>query len=207
AIDFFIPRVKEVNGDEIIWRKNIFVFLWLITLPLLVGLALFYLMLAAFFGFFPFRQPDPTWGWILLIGWLIDLVWYAYQYDTWRKDEYLVNRTSIVDYKGSPFNLGGEQRRSGTFDVIQNIAYVTPNLLAKLLNIGHVVIESAGTEMTFTFVWVYNPVEVQQEIFKRWLAHKESKVQQDRAYEEQRLVRWIEEFYDLLTPHETNGQR
>jgi CRP-like cAMP-binding protein len=207
VIDFFIPRVREVNGDEIIWRKNIFVFFWLVTLPVLVGLVLFYLMLAAFFGFFPFGQPDPTWGWILLIGWLIDLVWYAYQYDTWRKDEYLVNLTSIVDYKGSPFNLGGEQRRSGTFDVIQNIAYVTPNLLAKILNIGHVVIETAGTEMTFTFLWVYNPVEVQQEIFKRWLAHKESKVQQDRAYEEQRLVRWIEEFYDLLTPHETNGQR
>jgi CRP-like cAMP-binding protein len=206
VINFFIPRVREEHGEEIIWRKNIFVFFALVALPLLVGLTLFYLLLAAFFGFFPFSEPDPTWGWILLVGWLFSLVWYAYQYDTWRKDEYLVTRNSIVDYKGSPFNLGGEQRRSGTFDVIQNIAYVTPNLLAKLLNIGHVVIETAGTELTFTFVWVYNPVEVQQEIFKRWLAHKESKIQQDRAYEEQRLIRWIGEFYDLLAPSETNGQ-
>jgi hypothetical protein len=59
------------------------------------------------------------------------------------------------------------------------------------------VIETAGTEMTFTFAWVYNPVEVQQEIFRRWLAYKESKVKQDRAYEEQRFVRWLGEFHDL----------
>jgi hypothetical protein len=170
-----------------------------------VGLALLYLLVAALFGFFPFVEANPVWAWILLFGWLVNFIWYAYQYDTWRKDEYQVTRTSIIDYKGSPFNLGGEQKRVGTFDVIQNIAYVTPNFVAKLLNIGHVVIETAGTELTFTFLWVYNPVEVQQEIFKRWLAHKERKIQQDRAYEEQRLVRWIGEFYDLLPTSETNG--
>jgi hypothetical protein len=205
AIDFFIPRVREVKGDQIIWRKNFFVFLALVSAPLVVGLALLYFLLAAFFGFFPFVEPNPIWGWILLFGWLVNLVWYAYRYDAWRKDEYLVTRTSIVDYKGSPFNLGGEEQRSGTFDVIQNIAYVTPNLLAKLLNIGHVVIETAGTQQTFTFLWVYNPVEVQQEIFKRWLAHKENKIQQERAYEEQRMIHWLGEFYDLSHPPETNG--
>jgi uncharacterized membrane protein YdbT with pleckstrin-like domain len=202
---FFIPRVREEKGDTITWRKNIFVFLLLVTLPMLVGLTLFYLLLAAIFAFFPFEEPNSTLAWLLLIGWLVNFVWYTYQYDIWRKDEYQVTLTSIIDYKGSPFNLGGEQKRVGTFDVIQNIAYVSPNLVAKLLNIGHVVIETAGTELTFTFLWIYNPVEVQQEIFKRWLAHKESKVQQARAFEEQRLVRWIGEFYDLLPTSETNG--
>jgi hypothetical protein len=174
------------------------VFLKLVTAPLIAGLFLFYFMFAAFFGFFPFGQDNPMLALYLLIGWLVTLLWYTYQYDAWRKDEYHVTRSTIIDYKGSAFNLRGEQRRQGTFDVIQNSTYVTPNFLAKLLNIGHVIIETAGTELTFTFEWVYNPRDVQQEIFKRWRAYKESQTQQAREYEEKRYIRWLGEFHDMF---------
>ncbi len=199
-LDYYIPRVKEVKGEVITWRKNYFVFLKLVTAPLIASLSLFYLMLAAFFGFFPFvgLQGNSALGLYLLIGWLVTLLWYTYQYDAWRKDEYHVTRSTIIDYKGSAFNLHGEQRRQGTFDVIQNSTYVTPNFLAKMLNIGHVIIETAGTELTFTFEWVYNPRDVQQEIFKRWRAYKASETQQARAYEEKRYIRWLGEFHDMF---------
>jgi CRP-like cAMP-binding protein len=197
-LDYYIPRVKEVKGEVITWRKNYFVFLKLVTAPLIAGLFLFYFMFAAFFGFFPFGQDNPMLALYLLIGWLVTLLWYTYQYDAWRKDEYHVTRSTIIDYKGSAFNLRGEQRRQGTFDVIQNSTYVTPNFLAKLLNIGHVIIETAGTELTFTFEWVYNPRDVQQEIFKRWRAYKESQTQQAREYEEKRYIRWLGEFHDMF---------
>lgn len=197
-IDFFIPRVKEVQGNTITWRKNYLVFLNLVLGPLLVGFGLTYLILAALLALFPFDRASLSWAVLLAIAWLLNLVWYSYQYDTWRKDEYQVTLSSIIDYKGSAFNLRGEARRVGTFDVIQNSTYLIPNFGAKMLNIGHVVIETAGTEMTFTFEWVYNPVEVQQEIFKRWLAYKESQLKQERAYEEQRLVRWLGEFYRMM---------
>ncbi len=204
AINFFIPRVQEVKGDDIIWRKNLFVFLNLVAGPLIAAVVLAYFILAALFGFFPFLRPNQIWIWLTLIGWPIVLFWYSFQYDIWRKDEYQLTSTSIIDYKGSAFNLQGEQRRVGTFDVIQNSTYVTPNFIAKLLNIGHVVIETAGTEMTFTFAWVYNPSAIQQEVFKRWLAHKENKTLQDRAYEEQRLVRWLGAYHELLTSPGSN---
>ncbi len=202
AINFYIPRVMEVEGETITWRKNYVVFLKLVAGPLLAGLAVVYLTLAAQFGFFPFANGNATLALVLLLSLPVILLWYSYQYDTWRKDVYRVTRTAIIDYEGSAFNLQGEKRRVGTFDVIQNSTYLTPNFLAKLLNVGHVVIETAGTEMTFTFKWVYNPSAVQQEIFKRWLAYKETQIAQDRAYEEQRLVRWIGEFYDLLASGE-----
>lgn len=197
---YYIPRVKEVQGEVITWRKNHFVFLKLVLWPLLTGLVVGYLLLAAQFGFFPFQNQNWTVSLILLLISPLILLWYTYQYDRWRKDEYRVTRTSIIDYEGSAFNLRGEKRRVGTFDVIQNSTYLTPNFMAKLLNIGHVVIETAGTEMTFTFKWVYNPAEVQQEIFMRWLAYKENKIQQDRSYEEKRFARWLGEFYNLVGP-------
>ena len=145
-----------------------------------------------------------TWLALLLLAWLVVLLWYSYHFYTWRKDEYQVTPTAIIDYKDSAFNLQGEEETVGTFDVIQNTTYFTPNFVAKLLNIGHVVIETAGTERTFTFKWVYNPSAIQQEIFKRWLAHKEAKVQRDWAYEKRRFERWFGEFYDIIGPREAS---
>ncbi len=204
-IDFFIPRTTEIKGDIIIWRKNYFVFLRLVTGPLVTMVAFVYLTLAALFGFFPFRDPTLIWMGMLLLGWPFILVWYAYRYDIWRKDEYQLTKTSIIDYKGSAFNLHGEQRRVGPFDVIQNLTYDTPNFVAKLLNVGHVIIETAGTERTFTFHWVYNPSAVQQEIFKRWLAYKDSQIEQDRAYEEQRIASWLGTYHDMLASGEIDA--
>jgi hypothetical protein len=202
VINYYIPRVQEVDGDTIIWRKNYFVYLRLVLAPLLTWLVVIYLTVAAFFALFPFLESSATLGFLLLLTWPFLLLWYTYRYDVWRKDEYMVNHNEIVDYQGSGFNLAGETRRVGTFDVIQNTTFLIPNFISKLLNIGHVVIETAGTEMTFTFKWVYNPSAVQQEIFRRWLAHKEAKLEQDRAYEEQRLARWMGEFYGLLQSDE-----
>jgi CRP-like cAMP-binding protein len=206
-LSYYVPRVKEVHGDVITWRKNHFVFLKLVLWPLLNGLVVGYLLLAAQFGYFPFQNQNWTVTLILLLISPLILLWYTYQYDRWLKDEYRVTPTSIIDYEGSAFNLRGERRRVGTFDVIQNSTYLTPNFMAKFLNIGHVVIETAGTEMTFTFKWVYNPAEVQQEVFNRWLAYKESKIQQDRSYEEKRFARWLGEYYHLVGPDRpVNGQ-
>ena len=96
--------------------------------------------------------------------------------------------------ESSAFRLRGETSREGTFDVVQNITYSIPGILHKLLNMGHVIIETAGTERTFTFMSVFNPIGVQQEIFNRWVAYQEGRRRHQRESEAQRMAEWIGEY-------------
>jgi uncharacterized membrane protein YdbT with pleckstrin-like domain len=196
-IDYYIPRVREQIGDTITWRKHYIVLLQYAILPLIAGFVAFYLFLAAFVGFFPFPTPDPL-APAFLVFWLFTILWYTYEYDGWHKDVYIVTNTTIIDQESTAFRLRGEKRRQGTFDVIQNTTYQTPTFLTRLLNMGDVIIETAGTADTFTFRQVYNPKEVQQEIFKRWITFKENERRKNRSAEEQRYTRWFKEYHDLV---------
>lgn len=196
-VDYFIPRTREEKGDTIIWHKHYFVLLKLVALPLIAGFALFYLIVDALFGLYLFPLPTGAVVLPLAILWLFTLVWYSYQYDTWSKDIYIVTPSAIIDVEGTPFSLAGERRRQGTFDVIQNTTVDIPSLFAQLLNMGDVIIETAGTAETFTFEQVYNPKTVQQEIFRRWVDYKENERRRVRTAEERRYTRWLGEYHDL----------
>ena len=206
AVNYAIPRVKEYVPDKnmIIWRKHYFILLQLAILPVIALFTIFYLILASLLGLFPFIGPGNFFiTFVLIVLWIVNWVWYFYQYDTWRKDIYMVTRTSISDIHGSPFGLGKEESREGTFDNIQNTTYVSPNIFTKILNMGDVVIETAGTADTFTFKQVYNYKEVQQEVSKRLLAFKEGERKKTRDAEERRYIRWLGEYHDLA---EKSGQ-
>jgi len=123
--------------------------------------------------------------------------WFIYRYDDWHKDVYMVTSDRIVDVDSSAFRLRGEERREGTFDVIQNITYAIPGFFHKLLNMGDVTIETAGTEKTFTFQGVFDPSTVQQEIFNRTVAYQESRRQRDRVREDTRMAEWFGEYHHL----------
>jgi uncharacterized membrane protein YdbT with pleckstrin-like domain len=196
-VNYFIPRTREEKDDTITWHKHYFVLLKLVALPLFAGFIFFYLTLDALFGLYFFPLPTTSVVLPLVILWLLMLVWYSYQYDAWSKDIYIVTPTTIIDVEGTPFSLAGERRRQGTFDVIQNTTVDIPSLFAQLLNMGDVVIETAGTADTFTFEQVYNPKEVQQEIFKRWVNFKENERRRARTAEEKRYTRWLGEYHDL----------
>jgi uncharacterized membrane protein YdbT with pleckstrin-like domain len=142
--------------------------------------------------------PD---SWMLALalglGTLVSFVWYVYLYDDWHKDVYIVTSDRIVDVESSSFRLRGEERREGTFDVIQNITYSVPGFFHKLLNMGSVVIETAGTAATFTFVNVFDPSAIQQEVFNRMVAYQEKQRQQRRVREDTRTADWVGEYHLL----------
>ena len=196
-VNYFIPRVREQEGNTITWRKHYLVLWYHIWLPLVISFGVFYLLIAATFGLLPFPGPAPGLAMVALVVWFGTLLWYIYRYDTWRKDVYTVTDSMIIDLKGSPLNLGPEERREGSFGVIQNTTYSTQTLFTRLLNMGDVVIETAGTMDTFTFDRVYDYKEVQQEISRRLLAFKENERQKQRANEERRYIRWLGEYHDL----------
>jgi hypothetical protein len=102
-----------------------------------------------------------------------------------------------VDVDSSSFRLRGESRREGTFDVIQNITYSIPGFVNQILNMGNVVIETAGTAETFTFLSVFSPSSVQQEIFDRWAAFQEGRHRREQENQAQRMAEWIGEYHQL----------
>ena len=196
-LNYLIPKPREEKAGTIIWRKHYLVLLKYITSPIIIALVCFYFLLDALFGLRFFLLPQPSIVWPLLILEIFIFIWYLYAYDTWYKDVYIVTPVSIIDIEGSAFNLRGEKRRQGMFDVIQNTTVNIPNLLAQWLNMGDVVIQTAGTIGTFTFKQVYNPRDVQQEIFNRWVAHKENERRKARTAEEKRYTRWLGEYHEL----------
>ena len=197
VINYLIPRVKESQANTIIWRKHYFILFRLVAVPLVALFAVLYLILAALVGVAPFGDTNYGAVFVFLVLWSLTWLWYTYQYDTWRKDIYIVTDRAIRDVHGSPFGLGREQSREGTFDNIQNTTYNSPSFLTRILNMGDVIIETAGTADTFTFKEVYDYREVQQEISKRLIAFKEAERKKTRGEEERRYIRWLGEYHDL----------
>jgi membrane protein YdbS with pleckstrin-like domain len=203
ALDYLWPRVREVKEEKdetvVIWRKHLYILIIAIFMPVIAFLVSLFLFVASLFAWPPFGvalaiAPVQI---MLALAMLASLLWYSWRYDGWRVDLYMVTNTRIVDIEGSPFRLRGEQRREGTFDNVQNITYDIPNLFCQLLNLGDVVIETAGTERTFTFKQVFNPSGIQEEIFNRMAIFQQRQRESTRDSTTNRLVEVIKEYHYL----------
>jgi hypothetical protein len=196
----------EPGSNTITWRKHIFVYLRLTGIPLLAILITGYLFLATIGGFAPFNEQLGAFFQLMLLGlFLASIFWYLWRYDGWRRDIYQVTDTRVVDVTGSSFGLGGEIRSEGNFEDIQNITYEKPNFFYSILNMGTVIIETAGTEETFTFVNVMNPSVVQQEIFNRMVRAQQQEREERRDANTRDLLNVFAEYQYLLERASQHG--
>lgn len=192
-IDYLYPRLAIVENDSIAWRKH-----WIILArKVLPPLAL--LAAAVALTVILFRWDEDNLPLIAVSSGLVvaALIWYLMRYDDWHRDVYIVTGNRIIDVESSAFRLRGERRREGTFDAVQNVTYTIPTFTARLLNLGDVVIETAGTQRTFTFNSVFDPSGIQQEIFNRWDAYHEERRYRERESQAERLADWIGEYHEL----------
>jgi membrane protein YdbS with pleckstrin-like domain len=207
-LNYLWPQVKEVfeDGTTILWRKHYWVLLRNITFPLLFLLISFYLFTASLFVLPPFGSlvilPIQV---ALALATSASLLWYLWHYDGWRRDTYIVTDTRIIDVESSPFRLRGESRGEGTFNDIQNITYEIPDFFSYLLNMGTVIIETAGTKETFTFRNVFNPSGIQQEIFNRMVLVQQRERQQRQDATTDELLRLIGEYQSLFEKANSKG--
>jgi hypothetical protein len=149
-------------------------------------------------GLPPFSSPAH---WLLqglfLVAIGASLFWYVWEYDDWNKDVYIVTDTQIIDIEASSFRLSRTKRES-TFDNIQGVYSEVPNLLYKLLNMGNVVIETAGTQDTFTFTGVYDPDSVTSEIFNRLARYQQNEQDKSRASATNQMLTLLKEYHELV---------
>jgi len=191
-VSYIVPRLREEVGDQVIWRKHWLVLagaLWPPVLGILFSAALLIAVLLQPGPLATIPRPLPLLAaFVLLVS---SAFWYLWRYDGWRNDVYIVTDTRVIDVSSSPFHVRGESRREGTFDVIQTIYYDIPNFLARLINMGNVYIDTAGTSKAFTFEQVHGPSVVQEEIFRRMVAHRERVQQATRKRQREEFSEWF----------------
>jgi len=139
-----------------IWRKHWAILLVAIFPPLIPIVLAFALLLLTDVQIVIF---------IALLLLIISAFWLAWQVLDWYNDVYIVTDERIVDIEKKPLIF--EDRREAQLSMIQDVSYVQPNFITRLLGFGDVSIQTAGRVGVFTFISVPNPQRVQREIFAR----------------------------------------
>ena len=192
--DLFMLRT-EVNG-VITYRTHWFLLLGKVFLPTLLLFLTLTLLILRLVNVFTLLTLSSTVLLCLLLL-LIFGAWWLYQYIDWRNDRYIISDKELIDIYKRP--LGVEQKRTAPLENILSIDYERPNLIHLILNFGTVFIRVGEASLTFNNV--FNPSEVQREIFERLYNKKLQKQQQEDDNDQRRLAEWLEIYHQ-----ETTGQ-
>jgi CRP-like cAMP-binding protein len=186
--DFLRLRYEE-SGD-ITYRKHWFLLLkaiWLPSLLMLMALGLVAARLGGVLSFLPITSTLV----ILLLAMFVFFIWILYQYADWRNDIFRITFDQILDIDRKP--LGKERRRSAPLENVLSIEYERLGFWGFLLNFGTVYISVGNTRLTFDYV--YNPSEVQQDIFYR-MGERIDKIRQFEVdSERERVSEWIASYH------------
>lgn len=191
-------HLRYEYGDTIQYRTHWWILIsriWLVSVLLLgVVFSSLFLLVKTALGQMP--EGFPVVGaflGLMLLG-LGFFLWWAYIYLDWHNDRYLITSDQVVDINRKP--LGKEERRAAPIRNILSVEFKRLGIIGLLLNFGTVYIRIGDT--LFTFDNVYNPSEVQRELFHRMAVRSVRERQQQAEAERQRMADWISA-YDRLT--------
>ncbi len=115
----------------------------------------------------------------------------------WYNDYYQITDTQVIEYRARLFLfVTAEARHVAPLVEIRSIDYETPGILARLLNFGNVRIYTGGEE-PLVFSQVFNPKQVQSDIFARIGRLRRRQEMEQWARERQRFLEWIAVYHQL----------
>lgn len=185
----FIRLRYEANG-AITYRKHWFMLVRTTALPallLVLALVAFAIRLT---GGLPSLPLMPTLIGLGLLMFVLFL-WSLYQYADWRNDVFQITMEQIIDLDRKP--LGHVRRRSAPLENVLSIEYERRGFWGFLFNFGTVYISVGNSQLTFDFV--YDPAEVQQDIFYRMGERLEQVRQFEIEAERERVSEWIASYH------------
>lgn len=190
----FDVRVREEQGDAIIYRKHLFILAKAIGPHLLGTFGVMLLWLLRLFDVFTFL--DPLIAAVLGIALLLIFGGVGlYRYVDWKNDIYMVTPTQVLDIERKP--LGTEQRKAANLDAVMNVTFVRPSFIAMLLNYGTVTVQ-AGPGGEMKFYDVFDPLGVQQDIYRRKEARELAKAQAATQQRHEELGQYFTTFYEIM---------
>jgi hypothetical protein len=177
--------VRYEVGGTITYRKHWIVLLQKTWKPLLVMLLILLGLIYVGVRFPGIALVSPLY---LIFLWVPILVavflWGLYHYVDWRNDIYVVTMESIMDIERKP--LSREDKKSAPLANILSLEHTRVGILGLLFNYGTVTINIGADQ--FTFNDVYNPAQVQHEIFDRMYAQRQRKEEAEARKERERIV-------------------
>jgi hypothetical protein len=191
--DLFFLRFEREG--VIIYRKHWWILLRHIFLPSLAIITLF--IFTGYLFLVPGAILPPVAGWALL-GILFPILfgWWLYEYIDWRNDFFMVTDEQILDVYRKP--LAHEERRAAPLRSIQSIEFERLGLIGLFLNFGTVYIRVGDTQLTFDEV--YNPSEVQRELFNRLASREYRDRLAEQQREQDRMSQWLRTYHELTNP-------
>ena len=193
--DYFSFRMRFERGESVIYRKHWYILLqsiWQPSLLILTVLGLIGLKLA---GLIP---EQVTLTVVLVVAFVLFIPfagWWLYEFEDWKNDIYQVMPDQIVDLSKKPF--GQETRKSAPLGNVMSLKYERPGVLGLALNFGTVVATVAGQE--FRFEGVFDPVGVQNDIYRRIEAMNAKKAQGEAAKKREEMADWIGVYHTVVT--------
>ncbi|MBA4384056.1 MAG: hypothetical protein C0410_04915 [Anaerolinea sp.] len=183
-----IFKLRTENEDSVVYRTHWWILFKKTALPGFILLAIVLVAAGRFLGFISVI-PEL----VIYIGALILTavcwIWWVYQFQDWQNDVYIVTDDLLIDVYKRP--LGMDDRRSAPVKNIQTVEFERKGLINLVLNFGTVKIKIGNEELTFDNV--YQPSEVQAEIYSRYRATLETA----KRNEQQKFVEWIKTYEEI----------
>ena len=196
SVQSFLANMFQLRFEEngaITYRTHWFILIKRSCLPILILIGLQSLLIARLFEVFTFVSETIVMGIVIMLDLILGL-WWIYEYVDWRNDCYMITDDHVIDVDKKPF--GREERRAAPLQNIQSIEFERQGLVGLLFNFGTVSIRVGETKLTFDYV--FNPSEVQREIFQRIALRDYKKKQIEMEDEQQSLGDWIEAYHRVM---------
>ena len=183
-------KVQYEEGGVITFRKHWIVLLgdiWLVTLLMVFLIAIAVARELEYFTLLPVSMVllvCITFFVVLLGKWL-------YEYVDWRNDIYQVTADQIIDIYRRP--LGTEDKKTAPIENILSLEHKRNGILGQVFNYGNVTAMVGAAK--FVFEGVYNPAEVEAEIFGRINVRKQAQKEAEAKLERERIADWLAAYH------------
>ncbi|NPV76545.1 MAG: cyclic nucleotide-binding domain-containing protein [Anaerolineae bacterium] len=185
-------RMRFEEGPKITYRTHWFILFLKLCLPTIVLIGVFIAFMLRISNILQVL-PVTVFAALAMILAVIAFLGWIYEYADWRNDYYVVTPDQVVDVYKKP--LGREERQAAPLKNIQSIEFKRKGILGLLLNFGTVFIRVGDAELTFDNV--FNPAEIQRDLFHRIAERDYREKQEALAEEKTRLGDWIEAYHHI----------
>jgi len=194
-------RLRYEQDGAITYRKHWFLLVKRIWIPILLTGFLFFSTISGFDFLLDIFSMTSIFVMLIIILFVI-FCYILYQYADWRDDVFKITTDQLIDLDRKP--LGKVRRRAAPLENVLSIEYERLGLMGVIFNFGTVTITVGNTELTFDHV--YNPSEVQQDIFYRMGERIEKKRQYEIDTERDRVSEWIASYHRKTTNLKTKPE-
>ncbi len=192
---YFFPKLIDVQGDVIIWRKHWIVLwrrAWISTVLILFAVG-------AFLNWYNGGPPLGTlledsawWIWPFILGALG--AWWWWVFEDWRNDEYMVTTNRVIEITRTPFSLD-ERRRESPLSDFQSTELKIVGPWQKMFRYGTLIVKLPGAQVEFKDI--VDPAGAQTEITKRLSAHNAEKAAKEAQARRNELTDWFAAYDEI----------